>query len=79
MPARYIIAFLEFIPSMNCHAMVIELWHGSNCVAIRYQNPSNYQVIRDIKTLYINKGLGAVKEYDQKRWNLIKKTVDAAE
>lgn len=76
MPARYIIAFLEFIPSMNCHAMVIELWEGSKKVGTEYQNPTNTQTIREIKSIYLNKGLGAVREYDRKRWNLVKKPVD---
>lgn len=78
MPARYIVAFLEFIPSMDCHAMVIELWDGKTLVDTRYQNPSNYQAIRDIKNLYINKGLGAIKEYDKKRYKITRKSVDTA-
>lgn len=76
MPARYIVAFLEFIPSMDRHAMVIELWDGSCRVDIHYQNPNNGKAIRDIKRLYINKGLSAVKEYDRMRYKLDKKTVD---
>lgn len=76
MPARYIIAFIEFIPSMDRNVMVIELWEGSNRLETRYQNPNNHETIREIQNLYINKGLSAVKEYDRKRWNFNRKTVD---
>lgn len=76
MPARYIIAFVEFIPSMNCQVLIIELWEGSKKVGTEYQNPKNAQTIREIKSIYLNKGLSAVKEYNLKRWNFRRKTVD---
>ena len=76
MPARYIIAFVEFIPSMNRNVMVIELWEGSTRVESRYQDPKNYEIIQEIQNLYITKGLGAVKDFDRKRWNFNRKTVD---
>lgn len=76
MPARYIRESTVYVPSINCHAVVIEFWLGSKRMYVSYKKPDNEESIKTIKHLYLSGGVEAVKEYERKRWNLRSKTVD---